>query len=130
MLDRIDLLETRVNESLTTYNRHRRLLDALVAMLEEEKPLDQATMKERIERLDHQIVLEEAGHPAFTERKPSSARSAAAPTPPKSAVSPAAEQRGLEGLYNQSTRRLDRQDNYGRKTLIRDSVKDKGSSGR
>jgi hypothetical protein len=130
LLDRIDLLNTRVKESRTSYNRHRRLLDALVAMLEGDKPVDQMTLKDRVEQLDHEMILEESGHPAFTDRERPSDKSGAAATPSSLVTSPASSKGGLGGLYEESNRQLQGQDNYGRKTLIRDSVKDKGSSGR
>lgn len=124
LLDRIALIETQVDEGRASYSRHRRLLDALIGMVEEEKPVDQKTLKDRVEDLDKQMVLEDFAHPSSSGNLPASdARPAVPSGQDQTKSSAAADDDSLDALYDQATRKSDATGDFGRTTLIRDSVK-------
>jgi hypothetical protein len=123
--DEIDLIETQVKEARDSYNRHRRLLDALTGMIAADIPFDQETLKDRVEQLDQEMILEDFGYlsPSLASSLGNTPASAAqAPIAPEGA---GPSHGGLDELHAQATRQLEGRRDYGRSTQIRDSVRNR-----
>ena len=126
--DRINLIGDKTRTVKETYNAHRRLLDAFVGMVEKDDSMDEKTMRQRVKELDKKYILARFGYSSLSEENIPAARVEKAPSPtlprPVSPSSP------LEAMYEQTSGRSDEDDDHGRSTSIRDTLRDSNTSRR
>ena len=118
-LDEIGRIGDEVSKARKRYHSHRRLMDALVGMIENPKGGDQNTIKAKVEELDHQQALLEHGYPGARSESP---RSIAPATTEETTAQPG-KQSSLDDLYEGVHKsRTGLPDNFGKTTLTRDAV--------
>lgn len=118
LIDEVGLIEMKVADARRAFHSHRRLMDALVRMIDNPKGGDQNTIKAKVEELDAQQALLEHGYPGAKSQGPADA------VPPVSDKSRASKKEGgLDDLYEGVQRsRTGLPDNFGKTTLTRDAV--------
>ena len=115
--DRVDR-RCRSRTLAEPYHSHRRLMDALVRMIEDPKGGDQNTIKAKVEEFDAQQALLEHGYPGAraegpTDAAPATSNGTEGPSKPGS----------LDDLYEGVQRtKTGLPDNFGKSTLMRDGL--------
>jgi hypothetical protein len=122
-LDNIQLIATRVKLAKESYYYHRVLLDALVAQIKK-GCVDKKTLKQRVEELEHKMVLAKFGHPSASNEQQAASTPRLAPESAETDATGSTDVGGLDELYEQARREADGGSQFGRTTLIRDAVKD------
>jgi len=118
-LDEIGMIEKQVSDARKSYHSHRRLMDALVGMIEDTKGGDQNTIKAKVEEFDAQQALLEHGYPGTKAESPPGV----APATAEETAAKPGKQSSLDDLYEGVQKsRTGLPDNFGKTTLTRDAV--------